>query len=88
MTQLATSQFNATTQTTVVFGRELTASENAAIQDSKSATISAGHQVSPKIVVDNTTQINLWSDLADAEAYVAVCGGFTPAPLSVSVTAV
>jgi hypothetical protein len=88
MTKIAQASFIATTKTTVVFGRELTDAEKTALGNSKKSALGAGHQVSID-AIDTATQtfVALWSDAADAEAYVAVAGGFTPAPTSVTVEA-
>jgi len=89
MSKLSQAQFVASTKTTIVFGRELTTDEYSALKAAEKSAVIAGHQVSPSTVDTATyTYTTYWSDLSDAEAYVAVANGFDPAPTSVTVDAI
>jgi hypothetical protein len=89
MTKLAQSQFLANTLTIIVFGRTLTAAETTELLTAKKSVISSGNQVGPDQINTTTdTYSCLWSNQADADAYVAVANGFTPPPTTATVVAV
>jgi hypothetical protein len=91
MAKLRTAQFLADTGSYLTFNRALTTEELASLMDVKKSAVAAGHQVSPDQVdvqVDPDTEVgtytytNFWTESSDANAYVAVANGFSPAPTS------
>ena len=89
MSRIAQSTFVANTNSLLVFGRALTEAEITTLANIKVTAIGEGHHVSPNVFDDATgTLQNYWDDLASAEAYASAAGGFTPAPTSVTVSAV
>jgi len=89
MTKLAQTQFLANAQSTIVFGRPVTASEQLAISNFKKDVIAAGRQVGVDMFNEPTlTYVNRWSDINDATGYVALCNGFSPAPTAATAEAV
>jgi len=87
MSKLAQTQFIANAQSTVVFGREITDAEQLAMKDFQKNVITNGRMVGAD-VIDDFTYANRWTDISDANGYVALCNGFSPAPTSATAEAI
>ena len=87
MSKLAQTQFIANSQSTVVFGRELTDTEKSTMKDFQKEVIASGRMVGADVVSGSTYE-NRWTDINDATGYVALCNGFSPAPTSAVAVAV
>ena len=75
-------------QTSVLFGRDLTADELTAMRAERAARVADGTtdglpDGSPSIT---TPVVRTWTTLDAANAWVAFCDGFTPPPISATVT--
>ena len=87
MTKLALTQFIANAQSTVDFGRETTETEKTAMKNFQKNIITNGRMVGVD-VVDAFIYSNRWTDINDANGYVTLCNGFSPAPISATAEAV
>ena len=87
MSKLAQTQFIATAQSTIVFGRALTDTEKSTMKDFQKEVIANGRMVGAD-VIDGSTYENRWTDINDATGYVAICNGFSPAPTASAAVAV
>ena len=89
MSRIASATFVANTNSLLVFGRALTSAELTALANYKVTIIGQGHWVSPNVIEESSGSLqNYWSDLTSAEGYASIAGSFTPAPTSVTVSAV
>lgn len=80
MSKEAAASFVANAQTSVVFGRSLTSGELDQINTVKETALNAGRQCSPFVNGPNGESITYFASIDDANSYVAVVNGFTPAP--------
>jgi hypothetical protein len=81
MSIISTASFVANAQTSVVWGRALTASEVSQLNSVRIAAVNAGRQCSTaQSTLDTDPTLTNWSDISDANAYVAVANTFSPAP--------
>ena len=84
----APTAFIANAQSSVVYGRELAAGELDQINAIRITLIEAGRQCSLAQTNTSGATVSYWSNIDDANSYAALINTFSPAPVSVTVTAV
>ena len=86
------SAFIANAKSTVIFGRSLTDAETAALNAEKVSLVESGAVFSQTTenVTDPTTLtvVSYWGNITQAQEYIAIINGFTPAVTSASVVAI
>jgi len=84
MSLTSQASFIATAQTSVVWGRVLTADEASQINTVKNAALAAGRQASATQQIESGASITYWSSMDDANSYVTVANGLSPAPVTLA----
>ena len=80
----APTAFIANAQSSVVFGRELTAGELDQLHAFRITIIEAGRQCSTAQTTSSGETVSYWSNIDDANSYVAVANAFSPAPVTLA----
>ena len=81
MTTIASASFVANYQTSVVFGRTLTASELSQTAAVRTTAVNAGRQCSTSTLnQEDGVSSSYWTSADDANSYSAVVNAFSPAP--------
>ena len=78
----APTAFIANAQSSVVYGRELTAGELDQINAIRITLIEAGRQCSTAQTTSSGATVSYWSNIDDANSYVVVVNAFSPAPVT------
>lgn len=75
-------------QTSILFGRELFGDELTAMRAERAARVADGTTdgLPANITSLTTPVVRTWTTLDAANAWVAFCDGFTPPPISATVT--
>ena len=84
MSTIATASFIANAQASVIYGRELTAGELDQINAIRITLIEAGRQCSLAQTNTSGVTVSYWSNIDDANSYVAVVNAFSPAPTTLA----